>query len=76
MIGQGARIERGAVVLPNSVIPPGRRILGGQVWGGNPVTFVRELSQQELNENYMASYSKGASEGAAEAFSLYPADFV
>ena len=78
VIGQGARIQRGAVVLANSVVPPGRLIPAGQVWGGNPVAFVRELSQEELNANYMASYSKGASEGGAssDAFSLWPRDFV
>ena len=77
VIGQGARIERGAVLLPNSVVPPGRLIPAGQVWGGNPCTFVRELSQQEINENYMASYSKGsAMEGSGDAFSLYPRDYV
>ena len=37
---------------------------------------MRELSQQELNDNYMASYSNGAAEGAADTFSLYPRDFV
>ena len=78
VIGQGARIQRGAVVLPNSVVPVGRLIPAGQVWGGNPCTFVRELSAEELNANYMASYAKGASEGgaASDSFSLWPRDFV
>ena len=49
VIGQGCCIERGAILLPNSVLPPGRVIPAGQVWGGNPVKFVRELSQEELN---------------------------
>ena len=38
---QGARLERGCVILPNSVVQPGRLIPAGQVWGGNPVEFVR-----------------------------------
>ena len=78
VVGAGARIERGAVLLPNTIVPPGRLIPAGQVWGGNTAAFVRELSQEELNANYAASYSKGASaEGAAaaESFSLWPRDF-
>lgn len=47
VIQQGARIQRGAVVLPNSVVPAGRLVPAGQVWGGNPISFVRELSQEE-----------------------------
>ena len=72
MIMQGARIERGAVVLPNSVVPPGRLVPGGQVWGGSPIKFVRELTEQELLDNYTASYSNGAGVGQTEAFSLWP----
>ena len=74
VVGAGARIERGAVVLPNSVVPVGRLIPAGQVWGGNPCKFVRELSQKELNDNYMASYANGAAEGAKNTFSLWPRD--
>lgn len=76
VIGCGSRVERGAVLLPNTIVAPGSLIPAGQVWGGNQAAFVRELSQKELNDNYMASYSNGASEGATDAFSLYPRDFV
>eukprot|EP00353_Schmidingerella_taraikaensis_P009408 CAMPEP_0185578210 /NCGR_PEP_ID=MMETSP0434-20130131/12307_1 /TAXON_ID=626734 ORGANISM="Favella taraikaensis, Strain Fe Narragansett Bay" /NCGR_SAMPLE_ID=MMETSP0434 /ASSEMBLY_ACC=CAM_ASM_000379 /LENGTH=258 /DNA_ID=CAMNT_0028195965 /DNA_START=14 /DNA_END=790 /DNA_ORIENTATION=+ len=77
VIGAGARVERGAVILPNTVVPVGRLIPAGQVWGGNPCTFVRELSQKELNDNYMASYANGSAEStSADAFSLYPRDYV
>ena len=72
VVMQGARIERGAVVLPNSVVPPGRLVAGGQVWGGSPIKYVRDLTESEMADNYTASYSKGAAEGAADQFSLYP----
>lgn len=72
VIMQGARIERGAVLLSNSIVPPGRLIPGGQVWGGNPVTFVKQLSEKELLDNYTASYSNGAGVGQTSAFSLWP----
>ena len=77
VIGQGSRIERGAVLLPNTIVPPGRLIPAGQVWGGNEARFVRELSEEELNANYLLSYQRGAAEGSQQdAFSLYPHDFV
>lgn len=71
IIGAGARIQRGAVLLPNSVVPPGRLIPAGQVWGGSPIGYVRDLSEQEQLQNYTASYSAGASQGANK-FSLWP----
>ena len=41
-------------------MPAGALIPAGQVWGGKPCTFVRELSESELMENYQRSYAKGA----------------
>ena len=38
--------------------------------------YVRDLTEQELNDNYMASYAKGASEGVQDSFSLYPRGYV
>lgn len=76
VIGQGVRIERGAVILGNSVVQPGRHIPGGQVWGGNPCTFVKELSESEITDNYTASYTRGAAEGSTNEFSLYPRNYV
>ena len=73
VIGAGARVERGAVILPNSVVPPGRLIPAGQVWGGNSVKFVRNLTEEELLQNYTASYTKGApAEAGSSEFSLWP----
>ena len=75
VIGAGCRIERGAQILPDSIVPPGRLIPAGQLWGGNTVEYIRDLTEKELTENYTASYSKGASEAASE-FSLYPREFA
>ena len=60
IIEQGARLERGCHILPNSIVRAGSLIPAGQVWGGKPVTFVRELSEKELLENYSKSYTQGA----------------
>jgi carbonic anhydrase/acetyltransferase-like protein (isoleucine patch superfamily) len=44
VIMPGARLERGCQILPNSVVPPGRLVPAGQIWGGNPIAFVRNLT--------------------------------
>jgi carbonic anhydrase/acetyltransferase-like protein (isoleucine patch superfamily) len=67
VIMQGARIERGAHILPNSVVPPGKLVPAGQVWGGNPIAFVRNLTQEELVANYTRSYTNSATEFSADA---------
>lgn len=70
IIMQGARLERGCHVLPNSVVQPGRLIPAGQVWGGSPVKFVRNLTQEEQVQNYAKSYTNVATEFQSET--LYP----
>lgn len=45
---EGARLERGCAIGPNSVVPPGRIIPSGQLWAGNPVEYVRDLSKGEI----------------------------
>lgn len=62
VVMQGARIERGAHILPGSVVPPGRLIPAGQVWGGNPIGFVRNLNQDEQVQNYTKSYTNAATD--------------
>ena len=75
VVMQGARIERGAHILAGSVVPPGRLIPAGQVWGGNPVAFVRNLSEQEQVANYAKSYTNSATD-FSDASSKFPAGFI
>ena len=56
VIMEGAIVETGAVILPGSVVPPGRLIPANEVWGGNPVRYVRDLKQSEQFNNYVQSY--------------------
>lgn len=57
VILEGSRIETGSVILPNSVVPPGRIIPAHQVWGGNPVRFIRNMNASEVFSIYANSYS-------------------
>lgn len=42
------------------MVPPGRLIPAGQVWGGSPsVKYIRDLTPEELISNYAKSYNKG-----------------
>ena len=43
-----------AVLAPGSVLPPGRRIPSGQLWGGTPAKFVRDLTKDEVGGPGMA----------------------
>ena len=40
-VQSGALVAAGAVVQPNTVVE------AGQVWGGNPAKYIRELKQNE-----------------------------
>lgn len=40
---EGAIVEEGAIISPNSVVPPGRVVPTMQVWGGNPIKFIRHV---------------------------------
>ena len=53
---EGARLEAGCMIAPGSVVPPGRLRPAKQLWGGNPVEFVRELNVAEVFSNYSYSY--------------------
>jgi len=66
-IGTGAKILSGVKVQSNSMVGAGAVITSGQVvetgsyWAGNPASFVRELSAEEMESIELAS---------AEAFEL------
>lgn len=56
VIMEGVRIEKGAIILPNSVVPPGRLIPASQVWGGNPVQYIRDAKESEVFAHYAFTY--------------------
>ncbi len=44
----GAVDESGAMVAAGALVTPGKRVLMGQLWGGTPAKYMRDLRAQEL----------------------------
>lgn len=44
---EGALVESHVLLEPGTVVPPYARIPTGQKWGGNPATFVADLTPEE-----------------------------
>jgi len=74
LIGMGAIIldeavvEPGAMVAAGAVVPPKKTVPTGQLWGGNPARYMRDLTEEEKAflpqsaENYVrlaAEYKEG-----------------
>lgn len=45
---EGAVVEDGAFVAAGAVVPAGTRIPAGEVWGGNPLKFLRKTQYHEV----------------------------
>ena len=48
IICEGSRIGNNSIIGPNSVVPPYRYIPANQLWSGNPVRFVKDVSRKEI----------------------------
>ncbi|KAJ9504929.1 hypothetical protein QJQ45_028909 [Haematococcus lacustris] len=47
VVCEGAIVEAESILTPGSVVPPARRIPSGELWGGNPIKFIRKLTEYE-----------------------------
>lgn len=47
-------VESGAMLAAGSLLPPGKRIPSGQMWGGRPARYVRDLTAEEREYNAAA----------------------
>jgi len=43
----GAYVESGAMVAAGALVTPGKRVPAGQLWGGSPARFMRDLTEDE-----------------------------
>ena len=41
------QVESGALVAAGAVVQPNTTVAAGQVWGGNPARFIRDLKPNE-----------------------------
>eukprot|EP00238_Polyblepharides_amylifera_P014099 CAMPEP_0196579774 /NCGR_PEP_ID=MMETSP1081-20130531/24688_1 /TAXON_ID=36882 /ORGANISM="Pyramimonas amylifera, Strain CCMP720" /LENGTH=210 /DNA_ID=CAMNT_0041899457 /DNA_START=169 /DNA_END=801 /DNA_ORIENTATION=+ len=46
---EGSEVERDSKLEDGTVLPPGRLIPSGQLWGGNPAQYRRDLSHEEID---------------------------
>jgi carbonic anhydrase/acetyltransferase-like protein (isoleucine patch superfamily) len=77
IILEGARIEKAAMILPGSVVPPGRLIPAKQLWGGNPVEYIKDLDIGEQFANYSYSYITVALGDAHKyEFTAWPSNYL
>ena len=60
IIMEGSILQTKAILLPGTVVPPAKMIPHGQVWGGNPARFVRNLTHDEvqLDRHFVELQSK------------------
>lgn len=42
-----AVVESGAWVAAGALVTPGKRVLKGQIWAGNPARYLRDMTQEE-----------------------------
>jgi gamma-carbonic anhydrase len=50
IVMEGSVVSEKAILLPGTVLPPAKFIPKGEIWGGNPATFVRKLTDDEKGE--------------------------
>src|SRR5690606_33476661 len=61
LIGMGATVLDGAEVMDHgfvgagAVVPPGKKVLSGELWLGNPAKPVRKLSDKEIEQLYYSA---------------------
>ena len=60
ILQEGSLVDRGAVLEPGSLLPTGARVPAGEVYGGNPASFVRKVSKEETTEMRIAAEATNA----------------
>lgn len=49
IILDGVTVKTGAMVAAGAVVTPNKTIASGQIWGGNPARYMRDLTIDEIN---------------------------
>ena len=56
VLGSGAVVESGSVVAAGSVVGDQTKIPAGQLWSGNPCTYLRDLTEHERSTLLQSSH--------------------
>jgi len=69
VVQEGSVVKEGAMVAPGSVVSANTIIQSGQIWAGEPATFVRDLTPEEIAANIGVAqeYAALAKEHAKES---------
>jgi len=52
VLPEGSYVEHHAQLAAGTVLQPNQRVLSGQLWGGNPAKFIRDLTHEEQDSFY------------------------
>jgi len=61
---EGSIVESNVILEPGTVVPPYSRIPSGQRWGGNPATFIENVSDED--KDHIQSHAEKIHEIAEE----------
>ena len=45
----GSVVSEGAMLAAGSLLTPGKRVPSGELWGGRPARYMRDLTEKEKN---------------------------
>ena len=72
IVGEGAVVETHAIVGPGSVVPPGTIVPSGQLWQGNPIEYVRDVTKDEKEDIRIFSMKLAYESSRAHSDELLP----
>jgi gamma-carbonic anhydrase len=47
----GCVVETDAMLAAGALLPPGKRVPGGQLWAGRPAKYMRDLTEDDIRRN-------------------------
>ena len=77
VILEGAKLNDECMIGPNSVVPAGRLIPSGQLWAGNPVRYIRNLTAAEkYHIKAVSEHNSDHAQKLAHEYSQYKTGYL